>query len=196
MLELCFESTRTISQEAFRQFALKRPGRDPNHYELLNGRVLMNPPAAFPHGQVGARVVALLVRHGDQGGLGVALDSSQGFELPSGDTLEPDASFVSKERWNQATAKPAEGEFLKVVPDLVVEVLSASTASHDRGEKKAIYERNGVREYWLLDWRSRELTVFHLVDGKFDLGTVFTDADKARSEVLPGLEFAVRDVLP
>jgi Uma2 family endonuclease len=92
--------------------------------------------------------------------------------------------------------RPVEGEFLNVVPDLVVEVLSLSTASHDRGEKKAIYERNGVREYWLLDWRSRELTVFHLVDGKFDLGSVFSEADKARSEVLAGVEFAVRDLLP
>ncbi|MGC4113638.1 MAG: Uma2 family endonuclease [Myxococcales bacterium] len=196
MLELTFESTQTLSQEAFRRFALKRWGRDSNHYELLNGRVVMNPPAAFPHGQVGARVAALLVRYGDQTRQGIALDSSQGFELPSGDTVEPDASFFSKARWDQAKGQAVEGEFLHVVPDLVVEVLSPATASHDRGEKKAIYERNGVREYWLLDWRSRDLTIFHLVDGRFDLGKVFGEADRARSEVLTGLEVVVRDLLP
>jgi Uma2 family endonuclease len=85
---------------------------------------------------------------------GKVLDSSQGFELPSGDTVEPDHSFVSNERWDAAPA-PKLGEFLKVVPDLVVEVLSQKTASQDRGEKKAIYERNGVREYWLVDPRAR-----------------------------------------
>ena len=87
-------------------------------------------------------------------------------------------------------------KFLRVVPDLVVEVLSQSTASYDRGEKKAIYERNGVREYWLVDWRRRELTIFHLEDGRFDLGTVFTETDQAKSAVLPGLEFGVRELLP
>ena len=155
----------------------------------------MNPPAGFPHGELGVRVTVLLYRGGVEPGFGKAFDSSQGYELPSGDTVEPDASFVSKARW-ESVAPPAEGEYLTVVPDLVVEILSASTASHDRGEKKAIYERNGVREYWLLDWRSRELTIFHLADGKFDLGTVFSDAEKARSVVLQGLEFAVRDLLP
>jgi Uma2 family endonuclease len=44
---------------------------------------------------------------------------------------------------------------LRIVPDLVVEVLSRKTASQDPGEKKAIYERNGVREYWLVDPRTR-----------------------------------------
>jgi Uma2 family endonuclease len=47
-----------------------------------------------------------------------------------------------------------------VVPDLVVEVLSRSTKTRDRGEKKAIYEANGVIEYWLVDLERRTLTVF------------------------------------
>ena len=60
----------------------------------------------------------------------------------------PDASFVVRARW-EAEGPAEEGRFLRVVPDLVVESLSARTASYDRGEKKAIYETNAVREYWI-----------------------------------------------
>jgi Uma2 family endonuclease len=195
MLEMTFESVGTLGQAAFRAFVERRGRRDGNHYELLNGRIVMNPPAGYPHGDIGHRLQLVLGRLATARGLGKVFDSSQGFDLPSGDTLEPDASFVSKERLDQMPA-PEEGAFLRVIPDLVVEVLSQSTASYDRGEKKAIYERNGVREYWLIDWRRRELTIFHLADGRFDLGTVFAEADLARSLVLPGLEFGVRELLP
>ena len=74
----------------------------------------------------------------------------QGFDLPSGDTVAPDVSFTSKARWD-AAPPPRPGKYLQVVPDLVVEVLSRSTKTRDRGEKKAIYEANGVAEYWLVN---------------------------------------------
>src|SRR3990172_8882761 len=172
MLELTFESTAPMTQGEFFEWVDDRSRWDPNHYELLNGRAVMNPPAGYPHGEIDANVIRLLGGFVAERRLGKVFGSSQGFELPSGDTLEPDASFVSRERW-QSAPLPEPGKFLRVVPDLVVEIISASTASRDRGEKKAIYERNRVREYWLLDWRTRELTLFNLVGDRFDEGTVW-----------------------
>ena len=192
---ITFESTRTLSQAAFRSFVEGRARKDDYHYELLNGRIVMNPPAGYPHGRIEHRVQLVLGRLATQRGLGEVFGSSQGYELPSGDTVEPDGSFVSAERWSRMPP-PEEGEFLRVVPDLVVEILSLSTGSHDRGEKKAIYERNGVREYWLLDWRARELIVFHLSGDRYDPGTVFGEKERARSAVLPGLDFPVGELLP
>jgi Uma2 family endonuclease len=84
-----------------------------------------------------------------------------------------------------------------VVPDLVIEVLSAKTSSRDRGEKKAIYERNGVREYWLVDWRSRTVTVFSLgEDGRYDLGRTHEETEPVASSVLAGLGFLPRELFP
>ena len=192
---IAFESTHSVTQTAFRAFVEKRAQRDEYHYELLNGRVVMNPPAGYPHGEIEHRVQVALFRLATDRGLGKVFGSSQGYELPSGDTVEPDASFVSRERWS-AMPTPGEGDFLHVVPDLVVEILSPSTSSHDRGERKAIYERNGVREYWILDWRSRELVLFQLSGGRFDSGTGYSEKDRGRSPVLPGLDFAIADLLP
>jgi Uma2 family endonuclease len=125
--------------------------------------------------------------------LGFVCDSSQGYELPSGDTVEPDHSFVSAARWSAAPA-PEAGKFLRVVPDLVVEVLSTGTSSRDRGEKKAIYALNGVREYWLVDARARELVVFSLAGSAYDLGRRHALDERASSTVLEGLELAVADL--
>ncbi len=193
-IEVEFESDAYMSQ---REFALWVEGRqrwDPNHYELLNGRIVMNPPAGFPHGAIDSRLHRLIGPVVDAGHLGWTFGSSQGFDLPSGDTVEPDFSFVSNERWAQA--HPEEGKFIDVAPDLVVEILSHSTRSRDRGEKKRIYEDNGVREYWLVDPRARTARIFHLRDGRYDTGMLFEFEDVLRSELLPGLEGPVADLFP
>lgn len=190
-----FESMRCVSREEFLRFVRDREqAGDANSYELLNGRVVMEPPAAWPHGEIGSLVQFLLggwVR-GHQ--LGRVFDSSQGFSLPSGDVIEPDHSFVSNERWS-AGPPPTMGEFLRVVPDLVVEVVSTSNASRDRGEKKAIYEHNGVREYWLVDPRSRTLTALVAVDGRYPPAPPLAEDQRHRSPVL-GLEVVVRELFP
>jgi Uma2 family endonuclease len=195
MDELIFESTTCLSQEEFAAWVEKRAARDDNHYELLNGRIVVTPPAGWPHGSVGHEIQLLLGEHVRSRKLGKVFDSSQGFDLPSGDTVEPDHTYVSAQRWT-AAPPPVEGKFLRVVPDLLVEVLSGGTASRDRGEKKAIYERNGVREYWLVDARALTLTVFLLQESRFDRGRVFDVDERFRSSVLPELEFPVRDLFP
>jgi Uma2 family endonuclease len=196
MHELVFESTRTVTPEEFAAFVAARESTgDRGHYELLNGRVIMNPPAGYPHGEVGSNVQGLLRGFIRPRKLGKLFDSSQGFELPSGDTVEPDHAFVSNKRWTAAPA-PVPGKFLRVVPDLIVEVLSPRTASQDRGEKKAIYERNGVLEYWLVDSRAGEVTVFHATDGRFDAGTTYGIADTLLSRILEGLAIEVRELMP
>jgi Uma2 family endonuclease len=101
----------------------------------------------------------VLARVRQLGRQGHVLAMEQGFDLPSGDTVAPDVSVTSKERW-EAAPPPRPGKYLQVVPDLIVEVPSRSTKTRDRGEKKAIYEANRVMEYWLVDLEQRTLTVF------------------------------------
>ena len=69
-------------------------------------------------------------------------------------------------------------------------------SSYDRGEKKAVYERNAVAEYWLVDPRARTLTLFTLREGRFDGGRVFAAHERCASLVLPGLELAVGELFP
>lgn len=193
MSEPVFESITSMDQQSFADWIDLRPRHDDNHYELLNGRVVMTPPAAWPHGSIGSRLVTRMTLASDAGSHGLVFDASQGFELPTGDTVEPDASFVTMSRW-RAGPPAVAGRFLCVVPDLVFETLSKATASRDRGEKKAIYAAAGVREYVLLDPRARTLTAFTLVETRFGAGTIFGEDDPWNSATLPGLVLRMRDL--
>ena len=60
-------------------------------------------------------------------------------------------------------------------PDLVVEVLSPSTGKNDRGYKKDAYEKNGVREYWIVDPANRAVEQYILENGKFVLRNIYQE---------------------
>lgn len=152
----------------------------------------MTPPASFGHGGIGAWLVHKLWEHVERHDLGAVFDASTGYDLPSGDTLEPDVSFISKERL-AAAPHVAPERFGRVVPDLVIEILSRSTARRDRTEKKEIYAANGVREYWLVDPKRRRLTVFVLRDRAYGEG-IAVAAGVLPSEVLPELRLSIEEI--
>ena len=151
----------------------------------------MTPPAGWGHGEIEARLIRILADFVETNKLGKVFGSSTGYNLPSGDTLEPDMSFISAEHWAQGP-QVGRGHFLRIVPNLVVEILSPATAHRDRVEKKKIYETNGVDELWLVDPLRREVTVFQLAAGKYNHGRRIGTRSTLRSQILPGFQKATR----
>ena len=188
--ETAFVSTATFSQKEFKRWVENRPPTDINHYELTDGRIVMTPPAGWGHGEIEAGVIHILQDFVKSHDRGKVFGSSTGYDLPSGDTLEPDASFVSGERWSKGP-QVGRRQFLKIVPNLAVEILSPATAQRDRVEKKRIYELNGVDEYWLIDPVRREVTVFQLIDGRYSPGKRSRASQNLRSRLLPGFKLPV-----
>jgi Uma2 family endonuclease len=190
--DTAFRSDEQFNQEEFRRWLDERPRSDINHYELINGRIVMTPPAGWPHARIGSVLNQILGTHVRAAQLGVVLDSSAGFDLPSGDTVEPDVSYIAKDRL-AAGPPPERGKFLAIVPNLVVEILSRATTRRDRTEKKDVYEHNGVDEYWIVDPDRQDVTVFTLSQGAYDAGRTFSTGPLG-SAVLPALVISVDDV--
>jgi Uma2 family endonuclease len=190
--ETAFRSDARFDQASFRRWLRRRPASDINHYELIDGRIIMNPPAGWPHARIGTTLNRLIDEHVQQHHLGIVLDSSAGYDLPSGDTVEPDVSFISAERF-AAGPHPTRGKFLAIVPTLVVEILSPSTSRRDRTEKKAVYERNGVAEYWIIDSENHAVTVLSLRRRRYASARPIT-AGPISSRVLPRLRISVRQL--
>lgn len=80
-------------------------------------------------------------------------------------------------------------------PDLAVEVLSPSTAGHDHVRKRRVYERAGVREYWLVHPTDRIVTVYRLENGEFGKPDVFELSSETPVGVLPGISIAWDDLI-
>ena len=191
--QTAFISTETFTQKKFKHWLDERPKSDINHYELLRGRIIMNPPAGWPHGTVESNIHTPLSTFVRTHKLGIILGSSAGYDFPSGDTVEPDISFISAARF-AAGPEPQPGKFVRIVPNLTIEILSPATAQRDRTEKKSIYEENGVEEYWIVDTKRREVTVYNLSGKRFGRGKVSTVRDSIRSRVLAGFTLLVKDV--
>lgn len=59
-------------------------------------------------------------------------------------------------------------------PDLVVEVLSPSTAKRDKGYKKDAYAKAGVKEYWIVSPVEKSIEQYFLQNGQFILNEIYT----------------------
>ncbi|NLI79605.1 MAG: Uma2 family endonuclease [Candidatus Riflebacteria bacterium] len=82
-----------------------------------------------------------------------------------------------------------DGKRIRGGPDLAIEILSPSTASHDCLRKRRLYEQAGVREFWLVHPADRIVTVFHLgSDGTYGKPHYHDRESKVAVSVLPGLE--------
>jgi Uma2 family endonuclease len=131
--------------------------------ELINGVLIMAPPPLDIHERLQLFLVTLLRSFAEEHDLGEVRGSRTAVELGPDQVYEPDILFVERARSGLIGRKGVVGP-----PDLVIEILSASTAAYDRGEKLRGYEQAGVRELWLIDPYGPAGTEFYqLADGHY-----------------------------
>jgi Uma2 family endonuclease len=114
--------------------------------DLIDGVMIVESPASDTHERLFQFLFTLLTIYARQKGLGQVRGSHTAVQLEEGHIYEPDLLFVRREREGIIGEKQVNS-----APDLVVEILSASTYHYDVGVKREGYERNGVGELWLLD---------------------------------------------
>lgn len=94
------------------------------------------------------------------------------------------------------SAKLANGKYVNGAPDVVIEILSPSTAKKDRSHKLRVYQRAAVPEYLIVDPYSSTVEQYVLQDGKYNLPpNVFGPGDEIELNVLPGQVFQVGEWL-
>ncbi len=162
---------------------------DDARFELIDGELIpMAPSPSWLHqSSVGViyRRMFDFVESEELGEVGVAPFD---VVLAETDVVQPDVFYVSRERSHIITAANIQG-----APDLMVEVLSPSTAERDRNYKRELYERSGVGEYWMVDPFARSITVLILRNGKYVSHGVFREGDTLTSPTLAGFSLAVSE---
>ena len=137
---------------------------DGNRYEAIGGELCVSPPPKPPHQWVSARLFAELLDLLVRPGYGYLFYAPIGVEFSETEEgVQPDILFVSQGRLHIVTEDRIQG-----APDLVIEILSPSTARRDRTVKRLLYQRQGVAEYWIVDLDARQVEVWRFAAGAQD----------------------------
>ena len=94
--------------------------------------------------------------------------------------MQPDLLWVAEDNTNILF----EENLLRGAPDLTVEIFSPGSARNDRREKFRLYEKHGVREYWMVDPDEKLLEIWQQQDGRFVRVDAFGAADPCKSPLL------------
>ncbi len=163
---------------------------DDERYELLGGELVMAPAPRLPHQMICMELGALLHMFVKTSGLGRVYPSPCDVVLSETDVVQPDLLFVANERAHILF----DGDNVQGAPDLVVEILSPSTAERDRRFKRALYARYGVSEYWLVDPDARTVTVLLLGASDFEEVAHYGAGETLTSPTLPGFTVDLDDL--
>ena len=162
---------------------------DDERYELLDGELIMVPAPSTGHQRIDTKLGWRLAQFVEQKSLGEVFFAPCDVVLSDINVVQPDLLFVSNARAHIITADNVQGP-----PDLVVEILSPSTANRDRTRKRALYAQYGVPEYWLVDPDTHTVTVLLLDDGDFEEVARYGAGKMLTSPTLPGFTVNLDDL--
>lgn len=122
---------------------------------------------------------------------GFVADSSAGFTLPDSSVRAPDASWVSKERWD-ALSEPEQDKFAHICPDFVIELMSDADEKYTLPTKMEKCLRNGVRLGWVVDPFQQQTTIYHPDQ---EPETVPFSTELTGETVLPGFTLTLSELV-
>ncbi len=131
-------------------------------HEVMGGAHYVNAAPNLYHQSLSGRLQFQLFAMIERRNLGFVFAAPCDVELGEHDIVQPDLIVVTSSRQDILTPTRILG-----VPDLIIEILSPSSVSYDRVQKKAVYQQYQVPEYWIVDGDSRTVDQLVLVDGAY-----------------------------
>lgn len=181
-------STQSAAVRGWTYEEFARLPDDGNRYEVIAGDVYVTPAPGSIHQTVSARLVRLFGNFCEEQDAGITFHAPYDLIFGDRDYVEPDLIFVRREREDEVIRDHGA----VAAPDLVVEILSDSTAQRDRGLKRERYALFGVPEYWIVDIDAQHVEVYRLTRGDLRLAQVVDDVLRYRPD--PGGPELVIDV--
>ena len=134
--------------------------------ELINGQIFMSPTPTNLHQRISRKLLIKLSEFVEKRSLGEVFDAPLDIYLDNyKNSVQPDIIFISKDNPSQ----PLDHIPYHGIPDLLIEILSPSNDDHDLITKKELYEKFGVKEYWIVDPITKEVLVYQLLNHSYFL---------------------------
>jgi Uma2 family endonuclease len=161
---------------------LERWPDDGRRYELYDGEVYVIPAPLLIHQIVLGRLFEALRGYSRTHG-GLVAVAPLDIVLTDYDVVQPDVLFFEAKRLHLLDPY----KVTRVAPDLAIEILSPSTASNDRGRKRRLQARQGVREYWLVDPKVPSVEIYTMSEQELILAGTAVGEAAVQSPLLPHL---------
>ncbi|MGE5482204.1 MAG: Uma2 family endonuclease [Bacteroidota bacterium] len=181
--EIACSGEKVYTYEDYRQLPEGSP------YQLIGGRLVMTPSPTPRHQLVSLELELQIATYVREKKMGAVAHAPLDVYLEATEVFQPDIVFISRERLNIIGPDKING-----APDLVVEILSPATAYYDLKKKFRVYEKHGVREYWIVDPEDNSIQVYVLQDGKLKLHQEAIGEGRVQSQVLAGFSVDVRNI--
>lgn len=163
---------------------------DGKRYEIIEGELFMVPSPMTKHQLVSQAIEAKLERFFlKKHPMAVYLHAPVDVILSDTNVVQPDICVILNEHRSIITEKNIAG-----APDFLIEILSPSNRAMDVRKKRALYEKYGVKEYWIVDPDIETIQKSVLKKGRFvDAGT-FERGDKITSHTLPRFQIQLKNI--
>jgi Uma2 family endonuclease len=167
---------------------------DGNHYEIIDGELFVTRAPHWGHQETCLRIASPLHIWSLETGLG-RTSIAPGIIFSDANNVIPDVVWASNERLALAID---ESGHLTAAPELIVEVLSPGTDNErrDRDLKLKLYSTRGVQEYWVIDWRLRQIEVYRRSQTTLGLVVTLLPGDDLTTPLLPGFSCPVSNLFP
>ncbi len=162
-----------------------------NRYEVIDGELFVARSPRWNHNKAASRLCNALDSWAlSAAGFGEAV-TTPGVVFDVENAVEPDAVWIA-DKAKLAELLDSAGH-LTQAPELVIESLSSGEKNErrDREVKLKLYSVRGVREYWIVDWRTAKLEVYRRENSRLVLVETLFTGDLLRSPLLPGFEVAI-----
>jgi Uma2 family endonuclease len=166
---------------------LKTP--EDERYELIEGELIMSPSPIPKHQRISRKIEFILEKYVTENDLGEVFYAPCDVYLDDENVIQPDILFISKDRLNIIGEKNIQG-----APDLVMEIISENTAYRDFVQKKRLYAKFGVKEYWIVIPEEKLIEIYTLKDNTYTLYKTYYKDDILESPYLRNLKIELKGI--
>jgi len=159
------------------------PDSDGIRKEIIEGELFMSPAPSIKHQSILRNLFRIIDKFVLENELGEVLFAPCDVIFSNINIMQPDILYISNENLEILTTLNIKG-----APDLIIEILSPSTIENDRIYKKLVYEKFGVKEYWIVDPQEEIIEVWSLKNARFQLFHKAKKTEKLTSKLLEDLE--------
>jgi Uma2 family endonuclease len=157
--------------------------------QIVNGEEIMGPSPMGVHQKIVGTLHLIFADIAKKNNSGEVFISPLDVIFEEGyNRLQPDLIYLKKENLHLLQ------DWIRGVPDLVIEVVSKGSLTFDTVTKKNIYEKYQVPEFWLVFPEQECIEVFIIKDGKYHLFSTSDEGGKVKSSVITGLELKAKKV--